>query len=154
MPFVVREGGIEVLLVTARRDGRWILPKGWPERGEAFCDAAAREAREEAGVTGAVHAASIGDFTYKKVMRQGYAVRSRVFVFALRVQETHDKWPEKSERKRRWVALSEAAPLVKDRGLARLLRDVADNDGPALHSVIAELDAAHGAAPRIRPTSS
>jgi len=153
MPFALRNGEFEVLLVTARRDGRWILPKGWPERGEAFCDAAAREAREEAGVVGDVCAASIGDFTYQKVMRQGYAVRSRVFVYALRVQETRDSWPEKGERKRRWVALAAAAPRVKDRGLARLLRGVAENDGAALHAVLAELDGAHGTTPDLRPVS-
>jgi 8-oxo-dGTP pyrophosphatase MutT (NUDIX family) len=146
LPFVLRDEGFEVMMVTARRDGRWILPKGWPEDGEAYCDGAAREAGEEAGAFGAVHATPIGDFTYQKVMRQGYAVPSQVFVFALQVLETRDTWPEKDVRKRRWVALPKAAGLAGDRGLARFLRGFAEKDGAALHAVVAEMDAAHAGA--------
>jgi 8-oxo-dGTP pyrophosphatase MutT (NUDIX family) len=40
----------EVLLVTSRDTGRWIIPKGWPLKGKTPHKAAAREAREEAGV--------------------------------------------------------------------------------------------------------
>lgn len=141
LPFAPRDGGFEVLMITARRDGRWILPKGWPEGGEAYCDGAAREAREEAGVDGSVHPSPIGDFTYQKVMRQGYRVPSQVFVFALWVRETLDSWPEKAARKRRWVTLAEAASLAEDAGLARFLRDFAETDGAALRAVLAEMGA-------------
>jgi len=154
LPFVLRDGGFEVMMITARRDGRWILPKGWPEQGEAYCDGAAREAGEEAGVVGHVQASPIGEFTYQKAMRQGYTVPSQVFVFALRVHETHDSWPEKSTRKRRWVALTEAAELAGDRGLARLLRDFARADGAALHAVLAEMDTENDGAPRCAPATS
>jgi 8-oxo-dGTP pyrophosphatase MutT (NUDIX family) len=140
LPFALRDGGFEVMMITARRDGRWILPKGWPESGEAYCDGAAREAVEEAGVEGSVHPSPVGDFTYKKVMRQGYSVPSQVFVFALQVRETHDSWPEKSARKRRWVSLTKAASLAEDAGLERFLRDLAQTDGAALHAVLAEID--------------
>ena len=42
----------EYLLVTSRRTGRWIFPKGSPLVGEAPAAAALREAAEEAGVDG------------------------------------------------------------------------------------------------------
>ena len=45
--------GEEVLLI-APRPGRWQLPKGHVEPGEAPTDAAAREVREETGVSGRV----------------------------------------------------------------------------------------------------
>jgi NUDIX domain len=40
----------EVMLVTSRGTQRWIIPKGWPQRGRAPHDSAAREAFEEAGI--------------------------------------------------------------------------------------------------------
>jgi len=160
LPFAPRDAGLEILLVTSRKKrgrskggGRWILPKGWPKRSETFADAAMREAHEEAGVTGAVHPAPIGNYAYKKKMRAGYKVPSRVFVFALRVHETHDEWLEKGQRDRRWVSLAEAAGLVDDRNLAQLLRGLTDNDGAALHSLLAELDAGRDGAPAHEPAT-
>ena len=54
--------GIEVLLITARRSGRWIVPKGHPIRGLPVHEAAAREAWEEAGVQGRVNPAPLGRY--------------------------------------------------------------------------------------------
>src|SRR6266436_5916091 len=56
----------EVMLVTSRETQRWIIPKGWPQRGRAPYDSAAREAFEEAGVVGAVGRRSVGSFPYEK----------------------------------------------------------------------------------------
>ena len=42
--------GNEVLLVTSRRRGRWIVPKGWPMEGKSFPETALEEAWEEGGV--------------------------------------------------------------------------------------------------------
>jgi 8-oxo-dGTP pyrophosphatase MutT (NUDIX family) len=58
----------EVMLVTSRETQRWI-PKGWPQRGRAPYDSAAREAFEEAGVVGAVGRRSVGSFPYEKRLR-------------------------------------------------------------------------------------
>jgi 8-oxo-dGTP pyrophosphatase MutT (NUDIX family) len=38
------EGELELLLVTSRGRGRWIMPKGWPIKGLKPQEAAAREA--------------------------------------------------------------------------------------------------------------
>jgi hypothetical protein len=99
-----------------------------------------------------VHAAPVGDFTYRKVMRQGYVVPSQVFVFALWVCETRDTWPEKDVRKRRWITLIQAAGLAGDRGLARFMRGIAETDGAALRSVLAKMEA--GGAPAREPATS
>ena len=45
------DAGVKLLLVRSSA-GRWTLPKGGVEKGELQADAAAREAREEAGVRG------------------------------------------------------------------------------------------------------
>jgi ADP-ribose pyrophosphatase YjhB (NUDIX family) len=42
----------EFLLITSRETRRWIIPKGWPQKGRAPHRSAAREAFEEAGVLG------------------------------------------------------------------------------------------------------
>ena len=59
----------EVLLVTSRETGRWIIPKGWPLKGKAPHKAAAREAREEAGVVGKINRRSVGSFSYEKRLK-------------------------------------------------------------------------------------
>ena len=48
LPWRIGERGVEIMLITSRDTGRWVLPKGWPEAREPLCEAAAREASEEA----------------------------------------------------------------------------------------------------------
>lgn len=146
LPFVAFPEGIEVLLITSRHGGRWLLPKGWPEGREAFAAAAAREASEEAGVIGIVHPEAIGAYTYKKVMPKGYRVRSHVFVYPLMIREHRLDWPEREARDRRWALLDEAARLVGDRGLARLFKSLSRSGGAALHQAVASMTPAHGSA--------
>lgn len=40
---------LEILLITSRDTGRWVIPKGWPMKGGRAHQVAAREAFEEAG---------------------------------------------------------------------------------------------------------
>ena len=129
-----------VLLVTSRRDGRWILPKGWIESGELPARSAAREAFEEAGVTGAVGERPVGTYVYRKRMPEGYAVRSQVSVYPLLVREEHDDWPEAGQRKRRWVSLGEARDDVGDRGLARLLGRLGGRRAGMLRDSVKQLE--------------
>ncbi len=117
-----RRGGIEVVLVTGRDTGRWIIPKGWPMDGRSPAEAAAVEAREEAGVAGIASERSLGIFTYAKRLN-GASVPVVVVVFPVEVMALRDDWPERKARRRRWVPLGKAAKLVADPDLARLLRD-------------------------------
>ncbi|TIM18205.1 MAG: NUDIX domain-containing protein, partial [Mesorhizobium sp.] len=54
LPWRDTKHGIEIMLITSRDTGRWVLPKGWPEAKELLCEAAAREAGEEAGLRGTI----------------------------------------------------------------------------------------------------
>ena len=36
-------GGLEILLITSRESGRWVIPKGWPIKGKTAWAAAGRE---------------------------------------------------------------------------------------------------------------
>lgn len=122
LPWRRADGGIEVLLVTSRETGRWVIPKGWPMRGKARHEAAALEAFEEAGVRGKVRTPSIGSYGYLKRLT-GHRVRPvTVQVYPLQVREMLDDWPEKAERTRQWLAPAEAAGRVHEPELASIIR--------------------------------
>lgn len=135
LPFIDIGSGIEVLLITSRRTRRWIVPKGWPSGTLSMPEAAAREAEEEAGVLGEVHPNPIGTYRYSKRMMQGYRVACEVYVYPLAVTQHRTDWPEKTERALRWAGLPEASGLVGDLGLVRLLNELAETGGAALHAL-------------------
>ena len=110
----------EVLLVTSRETGRWIIPKGWPAKGKAPHKSAAREAREEAGVVGSVKRRSLGAFSYKKRLKSGKVVACEVH--ALKVKRQEARWLEKGERKLKWLPRTKAAKKVGDDVLGTIIR--------------------------------
>ena len=118
LPWRRRRGhSVEILLVTTRRSGRWIVPKGWPIGGCSPRECAAREAMEEAGVLGVIAAEPIGTFPYDKQRKSGEAVPCRVEVFALQVTHQLRDWPEKSMREKRWYSVEDALLHAGDPGL-------------------------------------
>ena len=66
LPFRVRQGVPEVMLITSRETGRWVVPKGWPQKGRAPHAVAAREAYEEAGLVGFIEKRRVGTYRYAK----------------------------------------------------------------------------------------
>lgn len=127
LPIVETEDGPLVLLITTRARGRWTIPRGWPKPGVPDAELAAREAFEEAGVEGDVGEEPIGHFLYTKRLHLFSWARCDVEVYKLAVGCQLLDWPEKAARKTRWVALAEAPAMIRDRGLAGLLRDFAGN---------------------------
>jgi ADP-ribose pyrophosphatase YjhB (NUDIX family) len=116
---------LEVMLITSRGTGRWIIPKGWPVERLAPHDSAAQEAREEGGLVGRVGANSIGRYHYDKQMEDGSATACVVDVFALEVEEQLPHWLEQEQRHTRWFALQEAAEAVQEPELAAIIRNLA-----------------------------
>ena len=116
------EGEVEVLLVTSRGTGRWILPKGWPMPGRSLSEAAAQEAWEEAGVQGTAEQESLGQYDAQKVTDSGLSQPCTVHVYRLRVDALAEQFPEAGQRRRRWVGLRMAIDLVQEPGLKALLR--------------------------------
>ncbi len=121
LPWRMTTDGIEIMLITSRDTGRWVLPKGWPESGENFFEAAAREAGEEAGLSGTVAHHEAGRYLYAKVLSSGEEVPCKVLVFPLEVDRVADKWKEKHQRKRKWVKFAEAARMLNEPDLCRLI---------------------------------
>ena len=120
LPFAVVDGKPRVMLVTSRETGRWIVPKGWPEKKIKPYDQAAREAFEEAGVIGQISKKPFGSYTYDKRLGKR-SVSCLVDVYLLKVDRELDEWPESAQRSRRWLSPLEAVELVDDKGLASLL---------------------------------
>ncbi|RZM28689.1 MAG: DUF47 family protein [Sphingomonas sp.] len=114
------DGAIEVMLITSRDTGRWVVPKGHPIVGLAPHDAAAQEAWEEAGVRGYPCAATLGDFRYIKRRRRG-AIEATVAVYPLAAVRQDADWPERGQRQTRWFALSDAAAAVDEPELQALI---------------------------------
>ncbi len=123
LPYRVNSGSrAEFMLVTSRETRRWIIPKGWPKKGKSPHHSAAREAFEEAGVVGAVGRRSVGSFSYEKRLKNGGFVECEVRVFPLEVKRQDKQWPEKQERKIKWLSAAEAAEKVKEPMLSEIIR--------------------------------
>lgn len=130
---LAKNGAVEIMLVTSRDTGRWIIPKGWPSRRLKDCKAAAREAREEAGVKGKIFRKAIGSYRYiKRELDKGGLVEVRVFL--LRVSKHYKRWPEKRERRRAWFDLEDAASKVSDPELSALIGMLQERSGDASRS--------------------
>lgn len=121
LPWRLSGGEVEIMLVTSRGTGRWVLPKGWPEASERLAEAAAREAGEEAGISGGIAEREAGRFYYEKVLPTGLEWHCEVHVFPLEVDNVADKWPEMKKRKRSWFRAVDAAKLVSEPDLAELI---------------------------------
>lgn len=117
-----RDNHTQILLITSRGTGRWILPKGWPMADISPNDAALQEAWEEAGVEGKVMGNSLGIYSYRKLDDQ-IDLPCVVAVFPIKVQRLKSKYPEKEQRQRRWFAPKKAAELVSEPELAQIIRD-------------------------------
>ena len=113
--------GVEIMLITSRDTGRWVLPKGWPEEGEEFWQAAAREAVEEAGLEGIIADREIGRYFYAKNRSSRGDLACEVHVFPLKVKHVADTWKEARQRTRRWMSPVDAAAAVKEQDLSALI---------------------------------
>ena len=113
--------GLRILLVTSRETGRWVLPKGWPMARKKPHAAAAREAMEEAGVTGKIGKTSIGSYHYVKRLKDAAELTCLVNVYPLEVARQLKRWPEQRQRTAQWFAPEDAALAVHEPPLAALI---------------------------------
>ena len=96
VPLRIDPGGrLKLLLIRSRKHPEWFtFPGGGVERGESLIQAAVRETREEAGVTGRA-GKRIAEFRDE---------RSRTVMFSMHVLAELSDWDE-SARERRWFDL-------------------------------------------------
>lgn len=118
LPYAIVDGRVAFLLITSRRSGKWIFPKGAIEPGTTPWESAAMEALEEAGVAGTIEQEPVGSYR-ASVGADGIALVD-VDLYPLLVTQQLDAWREKDQRLRHWATLSEARRLLADRTLSRL----------------------------------
>ncbi|MFD3191904.1 NUDIX hydrolase [Sedimentitalea sp. HM32M-2] len=120
-----RAAGKDVLLITSRDTGRWIVPKGWPIDGLDGPQTALQEAWEEAGVkTADVEPRATGQYEYTKGLDSGGEAVVETNVYLTRVIDLQNDYPEAGERQRKWVSPEEAANMVAEPGLQDILRSM------------------------------
>ncbi len=117
IPYRLRDGKAEVLIVRSSKKKHWVVPKGIHEPGLTAQQSAAKEALEEAGVEGKVDNKSVGNYRYQK-----WGATCIVEVYALEVSRVNpeSEWQE-SHRTRQWVSPKQAASLVRQAELGPMI---------------------------------
>ena len=110
IPLIIDNEGVKVVLVTTKpkKNNNWIFPKGQVELNMTAFDSAAKEAYEEAGVTGKINPVQFDEYQHKK-----WGGNMTVKVYTLEVSQILDQWPEMRERNRQIVPLDKAIELVQ-----------------------------------------
>jgi 8-oxo-dGTP pyrophosphatase MutT (NUDIX family) len=115
--------GIEVLVITSRDSGRWVIPKGWPMKKKKPHEAAEIEAWQEAGMRGRAKKKPIGRYTYLKWLDNGDVAPCTVEVFPVEVTDIDRNFKERGQRQLAWVSPAEAAHLVREVELKSMIID-------------------------------
>src|SRR5215469_4504751 len=94
-------GVVEILLLKKPQSKNWGIPKGKSEKHLSLAENAAKEAYEEAGISGHVRRHPSGTYrTFKRVEDQQILIE--VWVFLMEVEKQANDWPERSERELKW----------------------------------------------------
>ena len=122
VPWQVHKGELQLVLITSRTRGRWILPKGKLDEGVTPSRMAEIECWEEAGVKGKAS---------PKQMAEGVCddLDGPFFfhAFAVCVDKLKDEWLERHQRERQCLPWKEALALIQP--------DMADILRPALKAL-------------------
>lgn len=108
LPYRYNGNELEVLLIQSSHAGNWTVPKGKKEKEYSKKESAAKEAMEEAGVSGKV-GENLGSFVYVK---GSTGVKQELIVYAMRVTKQHTNYLESDERVRQWFPFKTAAKLL------------------------------------------
>lgn len=111
----------QVCAITSRGRGEWLLPKGWRESRVGDKKMAQLEAFEEAGIVGKIK--PVKDCNKLKLVKGKPKRNYKVFV--MKVTDQLKNWPEKRQRKRKWLAVGDKAlnKQLCSKALAKLVRN-------------------------------
>ncbi len=122
IPWRLKKGRLEILVVSSSGNKHCVVPKGIHDPGLSAQESAAREALEEAGARGTVDEHSLGSYTQAK-----WGATTRVEVFPMRVSKLipEAEW-EETHRGRQWLPAEEAIRKLKQPALGPMIRALSD----------------------------
>ncbi|CVI64448.1 NUDIX hydrolase (plasmid) [Agrobacterium leguminum] len=123
------DGDVEVLLITSRETGRWVIPKGWPMEKKKPHQVAKQEAWEEAGIRGRVSKKPFGHYSYDKKISRDERLSCLVQVHLLTVSGVEDEFPEQGQRLKKWCSPADAALAVNEPELQQLIFNLGSQKG-------------------------
>ena len=128
IPFRLDEASrLSLLLITSRRKGRWVLPKGTVS-GMLPHASAAREAFAEGRRDRLNRGNTIRDILSAKEGRIWGAIDIPVHTFPMRVTVELQTWLEIDFRQRQWILAGQIIDMVKSAELRSLLQRFAQSD--------------------------
>ena len=124
VPYIKRNNSYRFIIVTARKHpGRWIFPKGQPERDKSSREIAVNEAFEEAGIIGTIRGRSIKC----RVKKKGETIVYKMYPF--RISKVCRKWPERKIRMRKFVKADKARKKLSGSPYADILKEFLKKHG-------------------------
>ena len=120
IPYRVRDGRPEILVIASSKKKHLVVPKGIKDPGLSPQESAAKEAWEEAGVEGEVAAEPLGEYRYEK-----WGGTCTVTVYPMKVTRMvpEDEW-EENHRGRQWMSSEQAAAQLKQESLRPLVQQL------------------------------
>lgn len=116
------DGDVQIVIVTSRRTGRWVFPKGGIDVGMTEPETAVTELYEEAGVVGTPSAVTIGTYRTAKI-RPPLIWTIEIALYPVEITEVLNDWLESGQRERRFVTINEAEQLLAEPEMASIARN-------------------------------
>jgi 8-oxo-dGTP pyrophosphatase MutT (NUDIX family) len=110
-------GTTEMLLITSRRDRTWGIPKGEKREAEEPWAAAAREAREEAGISGYIKEVPLGEYDFMNT-----STKQSVTIFHMTDVHEESNFDDIRIREKQWIPLSEAGRFIRVAKLNEIIK--------------------------------
>ncbi|MCH7773577.1 MAG: NUDIX hydrolase [Bacteroidetes bacterium] len=120
IPYSIKDGELQILLITSIRRKKWIIPKGFIEFNLSAFESAKKEAFEEAGVIGTNETFELGSFNLNK-----YGGLTKIIVYSMEVEKFKDDYPEKNLRKRKWYTVEEAIGTISIPEVIKMIETLA-----------------------------
>lgn len=108
VPIVVNKKDVQVVLISARGQGQWLIPKGNQHRKHSKRQMALTEAYEEAGVIGTIRHKVYVDVPFRKAGK-----KKILRLYPMDVTRVLKKWPEKNLRARKIVGTAKAGEMLR-----------------------------------------
>jgi len=121
IPYRVRDGNVEILVIASSKKHHLVVPKGIKDPGLSPRDSAAKEAREEAGIEGEIAETALGNYHCEK-----WGATCTVAVYPMEVTRVipEEDW-EECHRGREWVSPEQAIGQLKQKELRPLVKKLA-----------------------------